>query len=211
MEEAINLCDFENILRFGIHRIRRISCKCFFFRNHSLLGMFAEVLAALVTFLMEGCGICNVLLSRSCIATLMLSRAWNCVSESKFYGKFHAYIRFPYSICLCMAKSSSLFWTFWLMDFPLDSLRRWGLGVNCGVSSFLRCSSPWPLAWLLALAYRSDCTTSVDEQIVRFYDFMILFRVLFSIFRIQKRLFCCWTYQWSDRVFVNSRCSKDEL
>ena len=74
MEEAINLCHFETILRLGINRI---SCKrsLFFFRNHSALGMFAEVLAALVTFLMEGCSICNVLLSRSCTATLTFSRA----------------------------------------------------------------------------------------------------------------------------------------
>lgn len=124
-------------------------------------------------------------------------------SESKFYGKLHAYIRFPYSICLCMAKSSSLFRTFWLIDFPLDPLRRWGLGVNCGVSSFLRCSSPWPLAWLLALAYRSDCTTSVDEQIIRFYDFKFQsFTFFFPYSKFKNVFFCCWTYQWSDRVYV---------
>lgn len=69
-------------ISFGLGSIKFL-VNVSFFRNHSLLGMFAEVLAALVTFLMEGCGICNVLLSRSCIATLMLSRAWNC--EKKWF------------------------------------------------------------------------------------------------------------------------------
>lgn len=189
MEEAINLCDFENILRFGIHQISR---KCLFF-SKSFTSWNVCRGAGSTRDIFDG-GLWHL----QCVAVTELHcdvdvepslKLWEKMiwrfSESKFYGKLHAYIRFPYSISLCMAKSSSLFRMFWLIDFPLDPLRRWGLGVNCGVSSFLRCSSPWPLAWLLALA-KTHCQIAQLPLTSRLSDFMSLYKFHVFFLHIQN-------------------------